>query len=768
MARKPLVLRDRITKLLIPYYVKGEDVLLNDGTYLEAKLADIIGMIGTGGYTPPPTGIPADDLAGNIPLSKLSSTVQQLLALANTALQEQTQADWDEENSSSPAFIQHKPEIPEGVEVAQSVQQGDTRAVAGGAVYNELQGKANATTVALLRESLDAITGGDTTTAIRTFNEVVTFLANIEDTETLEGIIAGLQTEINKKYTKPQAGIPASDLEGNIPAGKLSQDVQTSLGKANTALQQSDKTSLQGAIDAVQTALNNLVNGQSVSDSIDTFTKVVNFLSGFTTDEPVLKTQIQALSGAISTLQEAIQNVYTQTQADGKFATLQQLGGKQDKLTFDDAPGNTDNPVKSRGIKQAIDFVTPTIDANGKWVIGGVTTDKDAQGPRGNTVLVNENAQGIQALIVNNVVDGGETDILSAEMGKVIRQNIMRIFNALGTYAFPEGKPILNWGSTVVNYSINVNGVTGGLTISDVEVDGVSAASLPAQIVGGKSLSLKLNLPTGMYVFDGVAITMGGVAITNNTGVWDESTGTIYIASVTDDISITAAAVLDPINNYAEQSHLVFQLDGLHKGPTAGKWTDLKGGVVWDNHGATELSDCWQFDGSSYLDSQNMVAHEPRTCTIEVVIDSGLTNTTYHVFTDGSKMVLNYTHNYQSQDLWISRGHTNSTGYGGISVPISSGGDTGYGKKIVSVTGNNQDTFGGKVNGQSRNAVSINYGVGAKALIGGQWGSTSNAFALPFTGKVYAIRIYDTILTEAQILANQRLDNQRFNLGLTI
>lgn len=445
---------------------------------------------------------------------------------------------------------------------------------------------------------------------------------------------------------------------------------------------------------------------------------------------------------------------------------------KQDVLTFDNAPtAGSNNPVKSGGVKTAIDQVTPTIDANGKWVIGGVVTDKDAQGPRGNTVLVNENAQGIQALIVNNVSDGGETDILSAEMGKVLRINVMKIFNALGTYAFPEGKPILTWGSTIINHNINTNGVTGGLTISDVEVDGTSVGSLPSQIADGKSLSLKLNLPVGMYVFDGVAITMGGVTITNTTGVWDESTGTIYIASVTGDISITAAAVLDPINNYAEQSHLVFQLDGLHKGPTAGKWTDLKGGnggVVWDNHGATELDDCWQFDGSSYLDSQNMVAHEPRTCTIEVVIDSGLTNQHYFVFTDGSKMVLYYYNNYQNQDIWASRGHTNSTGYGGITTSHLTSPDNGNGKKIVSVTGNDQNTVGGKVNGVSRTATSTSYGAGPKAIIGGLWNATNNELRMPFTGKVYAIRIYDTILSEADMLANQRLDNQRFNLGLTI
>lgn len=84
--------------------------------------------------------------------------------------------------------------------------------------------------ISSLQTALDALTSGDTTTAIESFNEIVAFLENVSDSSTLQGIIAGLNTSIAAKYTKPGTGIPASD---------LAQAVQTILNsvanKANTA-----------------------------------------------------------------------------------------------------------------------------------------------------------------------------------------------------------------------------------------------------------------------------------------------------------------------------------------------------------------------------------------------------------------------------------------------------------------------------------------------------------------------------------------------------
>jgi hypothetical protein len=109
-----------------------------------------------------------------------------------------------------------------------------------------------------LREDFDTLVSGDTTTAIKTFNEVIAFLDGLSDTENLDSIIASIEQQIEAKqdkitdldtiranaakgatalqeeqykgtYTKPSTGIPKTD---------LATAVQTSLGKADTALQQ--------------------------------------------------------------------------------------------------------------------------------------------------------------------------------------------------------------------------------------------------------------------------------------------------------------------------------------------------------------------------------------------------------------------------------------------------------------------------------------------------------------------------------------------------
>ena len=91
---------------------------------------------------------------------------------------------------------------------------------------------------------------------------------------------------------------------------------------------------------------------------------------------------------------------------------------KQDALTFDNAPtANSNNPVKSSGIKTAIDNLLSniTIGQNGHWYVGSTDTGIQAQGPKGNSV-----ADGDTFDIVNNLTDGGESDALSAEAGKTL------------------------------------------------------------------------------------------------------------------------------------------------------------------------------------------------------------------------------------------------------------------------------------------------------------------------------------------------------------
>lgn len=56
--------------------------------------------------------------------------------------------------------------------------------------------------VSKLRTDLDTLVSGDTTTAIKTFNEVIAFLEGVSDTEDLEGIIASIEQQIAGKQDK--------------------------------------------------------------------------------------------------------------------------------------------------------------------------------------------------------------------------------------------------------------------------------------------------------------------------------------------------------------------------------------------------------------------------------------------------------------------------------------------------------------------------------------------------------------------------------------
>ena len=103
-------------------------------------------------------------------------------------------------------------------------------------LYNQLKSSASSEDLETLQGKVEALEKlmseeDNVDTAIDKFNEIVDFLKNISNTQTLEGIVGGINDAIAAKYTKPAGGIPKSD---------LASDVQASLGKADTALQEGD------------------------------------------------------------------------------------------------------------------------------------------------------------------------------------------------------------------------------------------------------------------------------------------------------------------------------------------------------------------------------------------------------------------------------------------------------------------------------------------------------------------------------------------------
>lgn len=140
----------------------------------------------TGDYSKPSAGIPKSDL---------NESVQQSLEKADTALQEHQ----DISGLATKSELNNKVDKVDGKQLSTE----DFTAL----LKQKLDDLSNyddteiQSAVSKLRTDLDTLVSGDTTTAIKTFNEVIAFLAGISDTEDLASIIASIEQQIAAKGT---------------------------------------------------------------------------------------------------------------------------------------------------------------------------------------------------------------------------------------------------------------------------------------------------------------------------------------------------------------------------------------------------------------------------------------------------------------------------------------------------------------------------------------------------------------------------------------
>ena len=96
--------------------------------------------------------------------------------------------------------------------------------------------------VSKLRTDLDTLVSGDTTTAIKTFNEVIAFLDGLEDTEDLASIIASIERQIAAKGTVTSItageGLTGGTItgEGTIALEELSAITMSGQGNSEIAV----------------------------------------------------------------------------------------------------------------------------------------------------------------------------------------------------------------------------------------------------------------------------------------------------------------------------------------------------------------------------------------------------------------------------------------------------------------------------------------------------------------------------------------------------
>lgn len=188
------------------------------------------------------------------------------------------------------------------------------------------------------------------------------------------------------------------------------------------------------------------------------------------------------------------------------------------------------------------------------------------------------------------------------------------------------------------------------------------------------------------------------------------------------------------------QDGLVFQLDGFHIGESV--WVDRKSGIEFS------LNDkCTTGNGYLYLDHGGLRSSQTfsdeiwpeNTITVEIVASCQGNNRIFAIpyMKTSRGTVFGY---YSGQLLAFVRPL-----YLGIR-------DMPSNWRIISI---------------SKSNAMVDFAEHAVVNVGDYFPYAGNTIAvgIEFTGLIYAIRVYNRQLSIAEMLANQRIDNERFNLG---
>lgn len=87
--------------------------------------------------------------------------------------------------------------------------------------------------ISTLRGDFDKLVSGDTTTAIKTFNEVIAFLDGIQDTKDLSSIIASIEQQIAGKQDKLVSGTNIKTINGQSLLGSGNITIEGGNGSTN-------------------------------------------------------------------------------------------------------------------------------------------------------------------------------------------------------------------------------------------------------------------------------------------------------------------------------------------------------------------------------------------------------------------------------------------------------------------------------------------------------------------------------------------------------
>ena len=207
------------------------------------------------------------------------------------------------------------------------------------------------------------------------------------------------------------------------------------------------------------------------------------------------------------------------------------------------------------------------------------------------------------------------------------------------------------------------------------------------------------------------------------------------------------------ISDYV-QDGLVLHLDGIEKGETDGLWESLVGTTYYtlNTHSIVERN-AVVMDGAGVISGTN---------SVHVAWGSGTIEVCYERLSGSGSGILIYA---GSSGVGLIVG---ASAYAfGIGTGTSGKNQWPYGATTPTLATVSVSTDRLKVNGNtiSGTKVANNWGSANSACpIGGRTSGTKYYL----NARIYSIRKYNRLLTEAEMLQNQKVDNIRFNLKLNI
>ena len=420
----------------------------------------------------------------------------------------------------------------------------------------------------------------------------------------------------------------------------------------------------------------------------------------------------------------------------------QSLASKQDTLTFDNTPtAGSNNPVKSGGIKTALDAKANAADVPTNQDMADAIDDALGEAQ---VTVVPEGSVGI----INSLGSDSSSDALSAAMGKKLKVAIMQIYSSLGSYAFPNGRPTLDFDD-IVTFSVTKTIGTG-----------LSATGGSTEVLFGYPLEVTIAITDNLYIIDedNIVVTMGGQPV---AGAWNASTMKVTIAAVTGNVVINV-----PSLTYVDGGNLKFFLDGRNRGGTAGHWVDRIGNVDFSLTNVTENDNNVVFGSTSNATSNGTLDVDALTSTVEcgyILADNIASNAFFSILrnTTNDKVSLGF---MNSADYGLLVSSLTKGSAVGVDILVPELPSASYKKgylsiKLIQSTGVITPEQGGYFNGERvlEGDSIITFSARASLML---MNNGTNAYP----GTLFYLRVYDRRLTDAEILQNYKVDQKRFNI----